>query len=100
MQEKNTHLQGQLTESHRVEEMTRNELKACRLKSVAAEAEKNRAEMEKKRAHHLFCIEKNCPEAYNQVAEHKEEPGETNRQLCEMEVCEDAWLSITLGDHA
>ena len=88
MQEKNAHLQGQLIENHRVEERTRNELEACRLKSVAAEKEKNRAEMEKKWS------EEKCLEAYNQVDEHKKEAGEANRQLreVEVEVCEGAWL--------
>ena len=94
VQERNVRLQGQLTESHRVEERTRNELQACRLKSVAAEKEKNRAEMEKKHA------EQKRLEAYNQVDEHKKEAGEMNRQLHEVEVCEGAWLIvITLCDH-
>ena len=76
MQESNVHLQGQLTESHRVEDRTRNELEACRLKSFAAEKEKNRAEMEKKHA------EEKCLKAYNQVD-----------KLREVEVCEGAWLN-------
>ena len=65
MQVRNAELQGQLTESHRVEETTRNELEACRLKNVAAEKVKNRAEMEKRHA------DKKRLEAYNQVDEHK-----------------------------
>ena len=70
-----------------MEETTRTELEACRLKSIAAEKEKNRAEMEKKHA------EEKRLEAYNQVDEHKKEAGEANRQLREVEVCEGAWLN-------
>ena len=76
VQERIAHLQGQLTENHRVEEMTRNELEAYKLKTSVAEAEKKRAE------------EKRL-EAYNQVDKHMKECEDTKRQLHEMRVCED-----------
>ena len=76
VQERIAHLQGQVTENHRVEEIARNELEGCRLKCFAAEAEKNRAE-------------EKCLEAYNQVDKHIKEAEDAKRQLHEMKVCED-----------
>ena len=44
VQKENVHLQGQLAENHRMEDVNRNELEAARLKTIAAVNEKARAE--------------------------------------------------------
>lgn len=68
MQETNHHLQGQLIEKHRIEEMNRKELDIARQQKFAADVEKKKSE-------------EKCLEAHEKLEEGK-------KQLCEVEVCE------------
>ena len=84
VQERNAHLDGQLTENHRVEENKENELEAARNYWVAAEKRKEVAEAG------LVEAKKKNLEACNQVGSLTEELGKAKGQLSELKVCEEA----------
>ena len=83
MQERNTHLHGQLTENHRVEEKKENELEAARNFWIAAEKRKEVAEAG------LVEAKKTNLEACNQVCSLTEELGKVKGQLSELKVCDE-----------
>ena len=84
----NLHLQGQLTECHRVEEVNRKELEAARLQKFAADTEMNKAEAEMKRAKaETKLADQRNFEAYNQIDSLRKQAGDSKRQMNELEVC-------------
>ena len=82
VQERKTYLQGQLAESHKVEEKIGTELEAARLQRFAAEKEKVKAEAEMIRA------EERCFKANDEMERFRKDAEEAKRQLNELEVCE------------
>ena len=82
MQETNLRLKGQLTESHRVEEVNRNDLEAARLHRNAAEVGRKTAEAEKKRA------EEKCLKAFNEMDSLRKRAEDTEKQLNMLNVWE------------
>lgn len=89
VQETNLHLKGQLTESHRVEEVIRNDLEAARVHRNAAEVGMKTAEAEKKRA------EQKRLKAYNVMDSLRKQAEDREKHLNILKVCEGAWHADT-----
>lgn len=80
MQEYNTHLQGQLAENHRNEDVTRSDLEATTQRWLTTMVEKEAGDEK------LFALTKTYLESCTQLDSLTKELEETKRQLNELKV--------------